>query len=164
MNLGKEIIGRTSNVHNLSFERKFKALFGVSRFHVSSLWFQLCRNEVVDFQPRRILWALLFLNLYETEEVHARVCNVTEKTFRKWCWKVVTAISKLKTVRYDYNWYLFAKLYFSPLTKCRFLSVTDSDFVIATVCICQLMGQISESWSQHPSPLVGIHIIIMDQG
>lgn len=48
-------------------------------------------------QPKHLLWGLLFLTTYDTEENLAqRVGNVDEKTFRKWSRLFVDAISYLE--------------------------------------------------------------------
>jgi hypothetical protein len=43
------------------------------------------------------LWGLLFLKVYETDSVLAGIVGgIDEKTFRKWKWIIVKAISNLK--------------------------------------------------------------------
>ena len=43
-----------------------------------------------------LLWALLFLNTYDTKQNLADLVGVHEDTFRKWLWALVVAIAKLK--------------------------------------------------------------------
>ena len=52
-----------------------------------------CRLE--GARPEHLLWALLFLKLYELEPVNASLARCDEKTFRKWSWLFVEAIGDL---------------------------------------------------------------------
>lgn len=78
--------------------RRFRAHFGTSPSTCAILWKKLVDNAVLPRgrQPVHLLWALYFLNRYETEEVAASTFGVEEETFRKWSWLLVVAIAKLK--------------------------------------------------------------------
>ncbi|KAG9399900.1 hypothetical protein AC1031_011321 [Aphanomyces cochlioides] len=69
--------------------RRFKSMFGVSPSIASILWKDL-QPTPSDAKPCHLLWALLFLKVYATEHVHAALCQVDEKTFRKWTWIMIT--------------------------------------------------------------------------
>jgi len=78
--------------------RHFRAHFGISPITCAILWKKLVDNAVLPQgrKPVHLLWALYFLNRYETEEVAASTFGVDEETYRKWYWKLVVAIAKLK--------------------------------------------------------------------
>ena len=84
--------------------RQFKAHFGVSPFIVCCLWNRLIEERMLSTtteqpaSPRHLLWALLFLKLYTSEEVLSRICGTTAKTFRQRVWLMLIAISGLRNV------------------------------------------------------------------
>ena len=45
-----------------------------------------------------MLWALLFARTYLPEDALALICRVQEKTFRKWVWLMVRAISEIPSL------------------------------------------------------------------
>ena len=49
-------------------------------------------------RPKHLLWTLLFLKLYDVENVLAPMCGCSEKTFRKWVWSMMAAIGSLDDV------------------------------------------------------------------
>jgi hypothetical protein len=75
--------------------RCFRACFGVSSSVCASLW-SLCLPFLSPGTlPIRLLWALYFLKVYATENHNASVADVDEKTFQKWTWIVIYAISAI---------------------------------------------------------------------
>lgn len=91
------------------WKRRFIALFGMEPVHVAILWTMLVGSGWLEYSgsrgsnPEHLLWALLFLKCYSTEELHAAQVGVCEKTFREWTWFYLTGIAKLdkKIVRAD---------------------------------------------------------------
>jgi len=85
-----------------SRKRHFHALFGCSAYICSMLWEYLAENRNIlrGAKPVHLLWALLFLKLYNNEEASSLICGCTRKTFRQWVWIVIGALSKLHVVRY----------------------------------------------------------------
>lgn len=80
-------------------ERRFRAFFGTSPRVCARLWYLLLTcGHYESEKPVHILWALMFLRLYETEHVNASLAQVDEKTFRKWTWKVISKLSRLNLV------------------------------------------------------------------
>ena len=98
---GLDYCGRSLNQQlNEVNKRRFVAHFGTTPGICAYLWkaisFHL--NEK-DPSPRyfHLLWALLFLKLYETESVLAGIVGgVDEKTLRKWVWFMLEKIDGLK--------------------------------------------------------------------
>jgi hypothetical protein len=83
--------------------RRFKAFFGTCPAQVAMLWNSLHQNwllsHVTKPQPKHLLWALLFLKDYGTEEkLAALVGGVDTKTFRKWTWTYVKAVAGLSHI------------------------------------------------------------------
>ena len=79
-------------------ERRFKALFGVDTETCAVLWDELLSTMPDDSRPIHLLWCLLFIKVYGTEDVKSVITGAHPKTFRKWVWSFFDAISKLKTV------------------------------------------------------------------
>lgn len=70
-------------------DNRFRALFGVSSELVADIWNWIEARTIDEpgAQPKHLLWALLFMKVYSTEEVHCAVVSwPTVKTFRKWSW------------------------------------------------------------------------------
>lgn len=79
--------------------RRFRSLFGVSPSTCAHVW-QAMRNEIPPGgRPIHLLWALLFLKVYSTENVNSLISGADEKTFRKWTWIFVELIADLEVVR-----------------------------------------------------------------
>ncbi len=80
-------------------DRRFRGIFGASPAVCARVW-SIIRAEVLrGGMPVHLLWALLFLKLYNIEHVHSALVGADEKTFRKWCWVFVKILSGLKIVR-----------------------------------------------------------------
>ena len=85
-----------------SEDRKFRALFGCSPAVVLALWELLESSDLVPAGGRllHLLWALLFVKVYPTEETLVTLCghpggNPERKTLRKWILLFMEAISYL---------------------------------------------------------------------
>ena len=78
-------------------DREFRAHFGASPNVCLDIW-QQCEKSYLrqNVCPTHHLWGLLFLKTYATEDVLAKMCGVTRKTFRLWSWLVLETIAKRK--------------------------------------------------------------------
>lgn len=78
--------------------QRFRSVFGTSPQICSYLW-DMCSYHTdlpKDSHPKHLLWSLMFLKLYRSESAHTSIAGgVDEKTFRKWSWILVSAISFL---------------------------------------------------------------------
>jgi len=97
MSLGRRITHQADG-HCFSTElRRFRAFFGVSPSTCAFLWGKI---KALGLAPRalpvHLLWALLFLNLYNPEAVIAGFLGVDEQTYRQWSFELVEVIAKLK--------------------------------------------------------------------
>jgi hypothetical protein len=76
------------------------SLIGTTYDVCSEVWNLINPSETEDLRkshPKHLLWACLFIKCYCTEEILTRVVGgVDTKTYRKWVWLFVTAISELK--------------------------------------------------------------------
>lgn len=96
-------LGHHFTSHNMSMsfsvgQRRFLALFGVSSSICSIIWNEIESLLPDGSSPVHLLWTLLFLKNYNTEETNRAIIKADEKTIRKWIWIMVDAISKLKVV------------------------------------------------------------------
>jgi hypothetical protein len=98
--VAQSILRRNCQLSDQSRTRIFRANFGVSPYICAVVW-----NELVDTRslpqgarPKHILWSLLFLKVYATENVLCTICACDEKTFRKWVWLLVAAMARLVVV------------------------------------------------------------------
>ena len=75
------------------YMRRFKSYFGATPSICAQLWQMLDpRRQISSYaKPVHLLWALMLIRVYATEEVLAGIAGVTEKTFRKWAWAFITA-------------------------------------------------------------------------
>lgn len=79
-------------------DRDFRALFGVSLDTCISAW-DLCVASgrlPLGTQEYHFLWALMFLKLYDTESILARLAGATRKTYRKWVMPIVRCLSRCR--------------------------------------------------------------------
>ncbi len=82
---------------NINNRRKFKQMFGCTPTVLGECWVLLSKNsEMEDLRPEHLLWACLFLKVYSKESIHATMAGCCEKTFRKYVWAVIIAISDLE--------------------------------------------------------------------
>ncbi len=87
-----------SSHSSIIFSRRFRAYFGTSSKVCCFLWVMVKESVPVHCQPVYLLWALMFLKTYSTENVNASIALVDEKTFRKWCWVIIKEPSRLDLV------------------------------------------------------------------
>jgi hypothetical protein len=86
--------------------RLFKAHFGVSPFIASCLWNRMEDERTLPLQearPTHLLWALMFLKLYSSEDTLSRIVNASAKTFRQRVWQMLEALNKLDAVRKQFD-------------------------------------------------------------
>lgn len=74
-------------------DRDFRANFGVSLQTIVDVWVDGKFKKKT--KPKHILWALLFLKTYATEDRLSRQVQVDRKTFRKWLWPTIKSIADL---------------------------------------------------------------------
>ena len=97
MSLGRRITHQADG-HCFSTElRRFRAFFGVSPSTCAFVWGKIrSLGWAPRARPVHILWGLLFLNVYDPEEVIAGFLGVDEQTYREWSFVMVKVIARLK--------------------------------------------------------------------
>ena len=81
-------------------EAEFRSAFGVSSDVCSHVWeymvtYETLEDHVKTARPTHLLWSLMFLKVYSTENFLCSLLQTTGKTFRKWVWRMASAISNL---------------------------------------------------------------------
>ena len=138
MNVNEEAIDRVAKEtlgwpesrrwHTKDKETRFRSCFGAPSEVISSLWNKIVAQGEIESggQPKHLLWALVFLKVYSTEEIHCSIVGwPSRKTFLKWSWYFVERISALKDelIRLDDR---FDGLNCVAFTNC-FISVDGTD-------------------------------------
>jgi hypothetical protein len=64
------------------------------------IWMMIQDNPVdgldYNFRPEHVLWALLFLKLYDSYTVLSGMCGCHEDTYSDWMWRVLQVIMYLE--------------------------------------------------------------------
>lgn len=104
------ISNKLCDIHCKTDLRRFVALFGVSSSSATILWNRLGNCPINGGAPKHLLWALMFVKIYATENVNATLLKTDEKTFRKWTWVFLKMLSDIKVVS-NLNIFYFKFLY-----------------------------------------------------
>mmetsp|Transcript_33490 Transcript_33490/g.69719 ORF Transcript_33490/g.69719 Transcript_33490/m.69719 type:complete len:159 (-) Transcript_33490:455-931(-) len=77
---------------------RFQSLYGATPLVCSIAW-SLMVSTTVDldryFQPKHLLWCLLFFKSYLSENMLAFLLGADQKTLRKWIWYTVDVLNDL---------------------------------------------------------------------
>ena len=75
--------------------RVFVSHFGAPADVIARLW-NLCRQHFTEHtRPFHLLWALLFIKTYQTEDILSRQVGCKcRRTYRKYVWRVLEAIQE----------------------------------------------------------------------
>ena len=95
---GDKIFRRALGLSRTIRSRRFSALFGTTPAVCSTVWNLLLEKIPQSSRPEHLLWAFLFLKVYAIEHVNCALVQADKKTWRKWVWTVVEAISNLQLV------------------------------------------------------------------
>ena len=80
-------------------DRRFRSCFGAPSDVVAHLLNRIIAHGEIETggKPKHLLWALVFLKVYSTEEIHCSIVGwPSAKSFSKWSWYFVGRISDLK--------------------------------------------------------------------
>lgn len=78
-------------------QAKFRSFFGCSCKVATDLWNRLEKGLKQRSLPKHLLWTLVFLKHYSTEEVHTRIVGWPDpKAYREWVWYMLGKICELK--------------------------------------------------------------------
>ena len=94
-----QMFGTSTNISEATQERRYRAYFGTSPTTTSTVWYRLHKADLLPQNglPKHLLWAQLFLKTYASEEVHAGIAGVNEKTFRTFSWLFIEATTRLES-------------------------------------------------------------------
>lgn len=84
----------SSNCSASVSNRTFRGLYGVTPNVASLIWKRIYIALPSGTLPRYLLWTLLFLKGYYTEVFNSTFVQTDPKTYRKWIWIVIDALSK----------------------------------------------------------------------
>ena len=121
--IGIEIMNcENSRASDKTLLRRFLSFFGAEPLHVSIIWLLLEQSGWLRFgekvQECHLLWALMFLKVYSTETVHARMVVCDEKTFRAKVWFLLEGIATLDIMLVSKKMNFVLYFYYSTLTDC----------------------------------------------
>jgi DDE superfamily endonuclease len=78
-------------------EQKFRSHFGCSIDVAVDVWNLIHTDLKHAAQPKHLLWSLVFVKIYATEDVHCRIVSWPDpKTFREYSWYFLGKIASLK--------------------------------------------------------------------
>eukprot|EP00536_Pseudo-nitzschia_multiseries_P013684 jgi/Psemu1/212457/e_gw1.601.3.1 len=78
-------------------EGRIISVFGASSSVIAEIWNRIETNVQEGIELKHLLWALVFLKVYSTEEVHCAIVDwPNPRTFREKAWHVIEAIADLK--------------------------------------------------------------------
>ena len=97
--LGLGFMRRDYGSSDVTANRRFRSLFGVSPKTCALLWGHLTGIVPSNAKPVHMMWSLLFLKSYPTEHVLASIVQCDEKTTRKWTWTLIEGLESLELVR-----------------------------------------------------------------
>lgn len=98
LKLGNQITKTKYGQNESTKTRRFKSYFGVTPHVCSIVWKKIRPEAPIDFQPKHLLWGLLFLKQYTDEHNRHGILGADEKTIRKWSWVAVKLMSNLNVV------------------------------------------------------------------
>ena len=80
--------------HTDNFDRDFRSLYGCSPVVCATIWVKCRFNIKKNLLPKHLLWALMFLKLYETERVHITIAGIADRQlFCEKVWPIVEEIA-----------------------------------------------------------------------
>src|SRR5687767_2288189 len=104
---GTVLMGMKSKKNKLSYSavinRRFRSYFGICPLICFRVWEKIIGEpDIIEIdgsvRPTHLLWALMSMKMYNSQEVNLTIAGVDEKTFRKYTWPIIKAISELDMV------------------------------------------------------------------
>lgn len=79
-------------------DTKCRQFFGAPTHIIVDIWNEMRDDLQSGALPKHLLWGLLLMKVYSTEEVHCRIVGWPDpQTFRKWSWYFIEKIADLET-------------------------------------------------------------------
>ena len=100
MNVLREILGLTRKLSQSTLLDYCRIHIGVSFAVCADVWGKIIQNNKMPdgAKPKHLLWALMKLNLYETDKRQAVSIKADPKTLRKWVWAMLEAIVSIENM------------------------------------------------------------------
>jgi hypothetical protein len=107
------IFGINSDPNSGRFVRLFSSMFGAKVEVVVMVWNEMVLHGHVGegHKFEYLLWSLMFLKSYNTEDVLGNSNRIATNTLRKWIWKSVEGISKIQVVSIREFIYIYFFIY-----------------------------------------------------
>ena len=96
--IGFEIMNRSGSKPGSSdATQRFLSFFGASPLTLAVIWRLLFKNLLLDgAEYQHLLWGYMLLKQYSGDRNLASSAGADEKTFRKWAWHIIDAVSWLE--------------------------------------------------------------------
>ena len=82
LEVAKEVMGITGYQKYVpaTWDHKIRAFFGAPLVVIVDLWNRIgpVKRQTLDAKPKHLLWALVFLHVYSTEEIHCRIIGTKD--------------------------------------------------------------------------------------
>jgi hypothetical protein len=132
---GRLVMGHRNKHRSADVEdRRFRSTFGTTAVICAILLDMLSPNEKMPNGVKccHLLWALMFMKLYASENVLCGMAKCDEKTFRKWSWIFVSALAGLAPDIVSPTVHLLRA---PNRPQCKCLDFCDSWFLIPSFAI-----------------------------
>ena len=83
----------------LTFKRRVRSYFRTSPSICVKIWEKIDPYNAIEYgrvEFKHLLWALMFMKIYSSENILASLAGCDEKTFRKWVWIFIHEIANLE--------------------------------------------------------------------
>ena len=109
----------------------------------SKLWdlLQPIHELHVKYRPRYLLWTLLFLKQYSTDDVSSNIVGVSSKTYRQWVWLTIDAISSKANQVVSKKKFKSLTNFFHYFFKFRSFLPNGSRMIMKVSVSCRLTAQ-----------------------
>jgi hypothetical protein len=75
--------------------KAFRPHFGFGSDVCATVWSRIIHPDGAE--PPHLLWTLLFLKVYASEEVISNLVGVCRNTYRKWVWPMLSVIQQMES-------------------------------------------------------------------
>ena len=167
----RKILGLERKLAPTTIARRCRAHIGVSFIVCADIWHRIASNGKMPLkaQPKHLLWGLILLFQYPTNDAASTMLQCDPATFSKWAWAMLESIQKVKpaVVRSASGLPLFSPFHlflmiFQILLSNRFKDSDPTAQVLMTVdCTdCQIHEPypFSTTWFSHKFRSVCIHL------
>ena len=97
--VGCKIIKQDSKKVTVKTYETFSSFFGVNAMVLAVVWNLLIENDLLNRGAlhEHLLWGCMLMKQYTGDRVLSKIVDVDPKTFRKWAWHIIYAISWLES-------------------------------------------------------------------